>query len=189
MGMRNTKFVRTKFEDFPVKLFFRLLSCPKGVPERFLGPGKWESLLTKWEEGEDSLENSRLLEDQKKTVLPLIKAQKAIVVLKWLSHTNSDLEEVLQSLNLPWDKDPEKLVEKLKNYIIKNNAQYENNLIQLKATQEQQRDSENVSDFSIEDAIASLNLAGFTVSDPNTLTIGRYRAMNKAIERNGRRKT
>ena len=187
MGTRNVKFAKLKYEDFPIKLFFRLLSRPEGVAERFLGKNKWAELTKKWEEDDDSLESDRVLEDQKKVALPMMKAQMGILVLRWLAFTHQDIKPVFETLGLPWRDDPKELISSLRKYIQKNKSQYENNLIQLDATMQQQKSMDADSDFSIDDAIAGLNLAGFTITDPDKLTIGQFKAMNKAIEKNGRR--
>lgn len=187
MGTRSVKFAKLKYEDFPIKLFFHLLSRPERVAHLFLGKKKWEHLKLRWDEDDDSMEADRLLEDQKKAAIPLIKAQRDITVLKWLRFTQSDVKKVFEELGLPWREDPEELIKSLQKSIRKNISQYENNLIQLQATLKQQKESDGASKFSIDDAIASLNLAGFTVVDPDKLTIGQFRAMNKAIEKNGER--
>ena len=182
--MRSAELKRLKYEDFPIRLFYKLLSKPTEVAERFVGAGKWQTLLQKWEEDDDSLESDRLLEDQKKVALPLMKAQKAAVALRWVLSTSMDREAVLTENGLPYKEDLMEQIEVLENFITKNKAQYENNLIQLEATKLQQAGREPKTRFSADDAIATLNLAGFTIMDPNRLTIGQYQAMNRTIQRN-----
>lgn len=143
-------------------------------------------MVQRWEEEDASLEASRLLEDQKRTALPLMKAQKASIAIRWVLQTAMDRKPILEEAGLPWREDIQEQVEVLETYIKKNHAQYENNMLQLKATQEQQN-QESANTFTIEDAIATLNLAGFTIADPNKLTIGQFKAMNRAIQKNGKR--
>lgn len=167
-------------------MFYRLLARPEEVATRVIGERKWKELVRRWEEDDRSLEADRLLEDQKRVALPLMKAQKATIALKWVMITSEDRKTVLQDGQLPYREDLKEQVDALQHFIKKHDAQYENNLIQLQATQEQQNTGEG-SDFTIEDAIASLDLAGFTVSDPSKLTIGQFKAMNRAIQKNGKR--
>lgn len=188
MPLANKKLLKTRFEDFPLRLFFRLLRNDDRAANLFLGEGRWQAMRDKWEESANSLEDDRMLEDQKKVVLPLIKAQKATLVLRWAQFTSMDIKPVFEELGLPWEDDPIALVERLDKYIKKNLSQYENNLIQLEATKKQAEDRSQHTDFSIDDAIATLNLAGFTITDRDTLTIGEFRSMTKTMERNGRRK-
>lgn len=181
---------RTKYEDFPIRFFFRLLSKPDGVAERFMGPKRWFDLKQRWEEDDDSMEKDRLLEDQQRAGIPKIKAEKALLALKYYVVACDRAKDLFHEVNLPWDDNPNEMVEKLKNYIEKQRSQYENNLIQLEATKKQAEERASLSEnkFSIDDAIATLNYAGFTINDPNSLTIGEFKAMNKTIERNGKRK-
>lgn len=127
-----------------------------------------------------------MLEDQKKAALPLLKAQKATIALKWVPMTQKERKPILEEVGLPYREDLIEQIKALQEYATKNYAQYENNLIQLQATQAQQN-SQKSSTFTVEDAIATLDLGGFTVSDPDTLTIGQFKAMNRAIQRNGKR--
>jgi len=164
---------------------------PERGPRRFLGKRKWDDLLRRWEEDDKSIESDRLLEDQIRAALSLAKTQKATTALKWLAVTGTNPKILFEQWKLPWREDPEELVKALTAYITKHNSQYENNLIMLQATIEQQKsaeDDKHAEPFNIDDAIAGLNLAGFTINDPETLTIGQFRAMNKAISRNGGRK-
>lgn len=171
-----------KFEDFPVKLFFRLLQMDDAVGERVMGRA-WQRYKRMWEDKEDSLEAKRLLEDQKRAMLPLMQAQKAMIALQWVPHAKEGAKELFQECNLPWHDDPQELVEGLLKFIEKSTSKHQNNLIQLNATLEAARQKQK-SEFTIDDGIATLNLAGFTIVDPDKLTIGQYRAMNKTIERN-----
>lgn len=187
--MQNHEFSGLKYEDFPVRLFFRLLGKDEAVAERFLGKAKWSNLIRRWEEDDKSMEKERLLEDQIRAMLSLYKAQKATTALKWLSVTGSDPKPILEEVGLPWRDTAEELVEALTKYIKKHTSQYENNLIMLEATMKQQSSGPTIgeSKFTIDDGIAGLNLAGFTITDPDKLTIGQYQAMNRAIQRNGKR--
>lgn len=180
---------RLPFEDFPLMLFFRLMQKPQGVPERFLGARKWEHLVQKWEEFDDSADAQELLEEEKRTLLPLMQAQKATAVLEWLPRTPRDVQPILEELGLPWDPDPETMVKQIADFAQSSYSKYENNQIQLEAVKKRIRDKEKNTNFTIQDSIATLNLAGFTIHNPKTLTIGQYMAMNKAIERNGKRPT
>lgn len=184
--MRNTRLAGLKYEDFPLKTYYRLLAKDQRVAERFIGASKWRRLIRKWEEDDNSLEAARLLEDQKRVALPLMKAQKASIAIKWLLVSNTDRKKVLEDVGLPYRKDPKEQISALENFIQRNYSQYENNLIQLAATQEQQSSGSD-SKFTIDDAIATLDLGGFTVNDPNELTIGQFKAMNRAIQRNVKR--
>lgn len=181
-GLRRLR--RLSFEDFPIVMFFKLLGRPDPIAERVLGASRWAQMKEKWEESENSLESDRLLEDQKRAALPLMKAQKATMALRWATMTPQDIKPVMEELNLPWDDDPAEFVKLLQNYAERQFSQYQNNLIQLEATQEQQKQEDRTSNFTIKDGIATLNLAGFTIMDPDRLTIGEYQAMNRAIERN-----
>jgi len=186
--MGSTRLKRLRYEDFPIKLFYHLLSGPERKAHLLLGAEKWRKLLQKWEEDDDSLESTRLLEDQKKVALPLIKAQKMAIALRWCVSTKLDRKALFDESNIPYREDLSEQVAVLARYIEKLKSQHENNLIQLQATLEQQRTTGGGSDFTVDDAIATLNLAGFTINDPNTLTIGQYKAMNRTIQRkNGKR--
>lgn len=187
MPLARKEIRRKRFEDFPLRLFFNLLSSPDRKAELFLGPKKWHYLKEKWQEGDDSMENDRMLEDQKKTVLPMVQAQKALLAMKWLFVTESDPRPIFEELGLPWNDDPKKLVETLVSHIERLTSKYENNLIQLQATQQQAEDRSKGTDFHIDDVIATLNLAGFTIPDKDALTIGDFRSMTKTMEKNGRR--
>jgi hypothetical protein len=184
--MRNTRLAKLRYEDFPLKTYYKLLARPQAVAERYIGKLNWNALVTKWEEDDDSLEASRLLEDQKRVALPLMKAQKASMAIKWLLVTDKDRKSTLEDVRLPYREDPQEQIDALEKFIEKNYSQYENNLLQLEATQAQQS-VDGDSDFTIEDAIATLDLGGFTVTNPNELTIGQFKAMNRAIQRNGKR--
>ena len=186
-NLRLSDLKNIKFEDFPIKIFFRLLRMDDAVGEKVLGR-KWQRFKRLWEEGETSLEGDRLLEDQKRAMLPLMQAQKAMIALQWAVHTRLDTEELFQEWNLPWSEDPKELVEGLIKFIENRTSRHQNNLIQLNATVEEAK-QKKPSEFTIDDSIATLNLAGFTITDPDILTIGQYRAMNKTIERNGAGKT
>lgn len=181
-----SRLKRVKYEDFPLKLYYRLLSKEGKVPERFLGTRKWNELTKKWEEEDRSLEADRMLEDQKRAALPLLKAQKASIALKWVMQNSEERQALLEEVSLPYRKDIKEQVTALSRYIEKHYAQYQNNLLQLEVTQKQQNSTKN-STFTIEDAIATLDLGGFTVTDPNKLTIGQFKAMNRAIQKNGKR--
>jgi len=188
--MQRAEIKKLKYEDFPVRLFFYLLSKEDALACRFLGEHKWQGLKTRWEQNDTSLASSRLLEDQKRTILPLIKAQKGTLALRWLGATLVDPKELFLEIGLPWDDDKGKLIDALQKYIQKNTSQYENNLIQLKANQEDSESNKaklSAEEFTIDDAIATLNLAGFSIPNPDKLTIGQYKAMNKAIK-DGRRR-
>jgi hypothetical protein len=190
--MERTELVNLRYEDFPVRLFFRLLERSPKVAGRVVGgEKKWERMLQKWEEQDNSLESGRMLEDQIRAMLSLIKAQKATTVLKWIMVTPSDPRPLIEEIGLPWRDDPKELIEAIQAYIIKHTSQYENNLLMLRATVEQQNSVSPLSEskFSIDDAIAGLNLAGFSITEPDKLTIGSYQAMNRAIQRNVKRTT
>ena len=187
--MFSPRLARLRYDDFPIRLFYYLLEAPERVPTLLIGKPAWTKLLVKWGEDDDSLEASSILEDQKRTALPLMKAQKAAIALRWVLYTTEDRKPLLEESNLPYREKIEDQVSALENYILKCKAQYENNLIQLENTKQQQHTPETNKSFSANDAIATLNLAGFTITDPDKLTIGQYKAMNRTIQRNGKRTT
>jgi len=177
---------KTKYGYFPFKLFYELLSGPERRAHLFIGKSKWSKMLKTWEEDDDSLEASALLEEQKKVLLSHLKAENAVIALQWVLITRLDRKEILLEAGMPYKEDIAEQVTALKNYITKHRSQYENNLIQLEAINRSQT-TETQRSFSSDDAIATLNLAGFTINDPDKLTIGQFKAMNRTIQRNGKR--
>lgn len=168
-----------RFEQFPVKLFFRLLERGDDVAERVIGP-KWQKFKQKWEETNPTPQSNRVLDEQKTTFLFLSRAQMGILAAKWLQFTSADVSEYFREYGLPWSDDPIELLELLNSYIEKNVTKYNLGLSKLESTKEE-FDKAPESEFSVETAIASLNLAGFTISDSDKLTIGDFLSMNKAL--------
>ncbi len=185
------KLAQLKFDSFPVRLFFRLLSKDDALACRVLGENKWNRFKIEWEERTPSITGDAVIQSQRKVFLSLVKMHLGITAFKWVQFTSKDVKPIFLERGLPWDDDPIVLLEKLGNYIQKHAEQYENNLIGLNQTQKNrpEADEQKKTDLRvIDEALASLNLAGFTIVDKNSLTIGEFLSMNTALEkRNGGR--
>lgn len=181
---------RLKYEDMPVKLFFRFLDN-SDLAERVLGKRKWGRFLDNWEKSDDSLEKARVLEEQKRTILPYMKAKKAEAAVKFLVLNPGDekAEQFLTEVRLPWYGDVETTVKELVKFAKKNAAIFENNNIQLQNTLKEQENKHKGNEFSLDDSISALNLGGFSIPDPSKLTIGPFISMNRTIQKHGRKQT
>jgi len=176
--MATTSIRNLSYEDFPIKLFWRLLKRPDEVAVRVIGnEKKWENFKMKWDNDHSSLESEQNLEQQKKVSLAFIQGQKASLTLKWLMLTDQDPKPVIEELGYKWHDDPLEMKAYLEKQLNKSINKYELESAALK--QIKKPDDEEGSNFTIDEAIASLDIMGFTVDDHNTLTIGKYNAMSK----------
>lgn len=174
--------------DFPLKLFMRLLKKPDEVVNRFLGANRWSLLKQQWEEQDKSIEGGQLLDQMKKVSLHFCKAHKAVVVLRWLGTAASPEREFVEELGLPWSDDPEELIEYFTLYIEKQQKLYEISLSDLKAMQEKGQQISQSKGTDVDELLASLNLSGFTITDPDAITVGQFNGMTKAIEKENERR-
>lgn len=167
---------KLKYEDFPLKLFFRLLKKGDSVASRYLGASKWERLKTKWEETHGTQESESELDTQKNVAISFLEAQKAAMLLKWMATTTTNPRPLIEECGFKWYDDPTKLVESLTKIVKKNTAKYKLESAKIEKKEEAPA-------FAIEEAIYSLNMMGFTITDHDRLTIGQYDAMAKVAER------
>lgn len=178
----ETSVRELRYDQFPLKLFFRLLKKDDSVAHRILGEKKWTKFKEQWEKNHTTIDSENQLERQKNVSLAFVQSQKAALVLKWLSMTDKDPKPILEELGYKWYDDPEELVNSLKRTINKavNKYEHESALLEKQKPNTEETQEE---DFSIDEAIASLDMMGFTIDDHDALTIGRYEAMTKVAER------
>lgn len=172
-----------KYEDFPIKLFFRLMEKGDAVAERVLGSKvKWGIFKKKWESDHTSLESDNQMEQQQKVNLAFVQAQKAALVIRWLSVTETDLKQQIIDWGYKWYDDPEKMVRYLLKIANKSQTKYELESANLekKMNVEEEEPSEK---FNIDEAIKSLDMLGFTITNNKKVTIGEYTAMSRVAEK------
>lgn len=183
--MEKTPIKDLKYDDFPLKLFWRLLMRPDAVAIRVVGnEKKWERFKQNWENDNSSIESENQLEQQKKVSLAFIQGQKAALTIKWLALTEQDPRPAIEALGYKWHEDPKQMIAYLNKIVNKSISKYENEsaILENQKGTDDGEEGEKI-DFNIDEAIASLDMMGFTIDDHETITIGRYRAMSKVAER------
>ncbi|MEM7485035.1 MAG: hypothetical protein AAF348_07485 [Bacteroidota bacterium] len=180
--MSNYRLSELKYEDFPLKLFLRLLRLTDIRAAKIVGctETRWRVFKNKWESSHTSLESDNQLEQQKKVSLSFVKSQKAALLLKWMSLSEEAARPLVEELGFKWKEDPEELVKYLTREIKKELTKYENETAILESMS---NESEEVEKFDIDEAIASLELMGFNIDDYNKLTVGKYTAMSKVASK------
>lgn len=179
--MQTAGIDQLKYEDFPIKLFFRLLQKDDSVAHRILGKTKWEIFKRKWAESSASEKGEALFETKHSMSLAFVQMNKAFSVLRWLSVTLEDPKEKITEWGYTWHDDPIEMVEYLTKKANRALDRYEIETANVERLEKSKEEPEE--EFNVDDALASLDMMGFTLGDHNTVTIGKYRAMSRVAER------
>jgi hypothetical protein len=177
------------YEDFPLVLFFKLMGRPEAVAHRIVGKRPWEKIKERWELNHEDSKGEAYLDARRKVLSQTIKLNKLRLLVEWIKKSKRDPKEVYTACRLPWNEDPKIRAEYLDSQIAKSEQLleiYEAQYQRIKGQQKAEESEEEESPFTLaklHEAIASLELHGYSIPDYNQLTLGKYDAMTAVIKR------
>lgn len=173
------------FETIPAKIFIRLLSRNDAVAERVVGKISWHKIKEKWLLSREDDKGSQLLEARRALLLETCKFNKVRILAQWLPSIDEEkAKEVFKEIRVGWDDDFDKRAQRLKRLLNKHSEMAKKHARKVKELEE--GDGEEVKEFTIDDfnqAIASLELVGFSIEDYEKLTLAKYEAISKTVKK------
>ena len=187
------KFEYIKYENFPLILFFRLLQIGergaklfcrmKGIPLR-----EWEKTKERFEIATRDPKGDPEFEDRKLLVLAWVRMSKTAILLRWIINSERDrkLKEVCEIAGIKWIEDPQARFEYLTTEIRKAEKRAERLARKLdmdKEVEEVEAAEDPEERDTIYDAIASLELMGYSIPSYEELTVPKYIAMTRVAQK------
>ena len=169
------------YENIPFKAFYHCLYDESLIENYGIDPEQWGEIKRKWQQANPV--ESEEFEQAKQIFAKTATVNKLKACLARYTIWPNDCEELFKEVGVPWSDD---VVAYLEKQIAK-----ETKLIEI-LTAKLKKETKDIvrPEFSMDklnEAIASLEPHGFNIPDYNTLTLSKYEAITKIIERNGRR--
>lgn len=200
------------YDTLPFKVFHQVLMDEEanlhllGIKDLKEAKKEWDAIKEEWVQRHPSPEQRDVLQAYKNAMTRSIELSKLIAALKYMAiFTDVDPEkqkEVFKEARIRWNDDPLKRLEALNKMLKKaqtekqiHDARYEKLVKEVKEAKEQEKKIEKkMSIADINKSIASLEMAGFSIDNYETLTCGKYdamsailRAQNEKLKQNGNR--
>ena len=118
-------------------------------------------------------------------MLETCKFNKVRILSQWLPSIDDEkAKEVFKEIRVAWDDGFDKRAQRLKRLLNKHSEMAKKHARKVKELEE--GDGEEVKEFTIDDfnqAIASLELVGFSIEDYEKLTLAKYEAISKTVKK------
>lgn len=169
------------YENIPFKAFYHCLYDESLIDSYGIDKDHWKEIKTKWQKANPV--ESEEFEGAKQLFSKTALVNKLKACLHRYIIWPGGCEELFKEVGVPWTEDPAEYLQK--------QIQKESKICEILAAKLKKSTKDAVQpEFSmtkLNEAIASLEPHGFNIPDYNTLTLSKYEAITKIIERNGRR--
>ena len=174
------------YDTFPLKTFFEISKDESKVKKHNLSPEDWAHLKEEWTVRNPTDEYIQVIEAHRKVIVEQLKLKRDIALFRFILNYKKDPKEIYKELGLSYSDDPEIRVKNLTINISKSKQKLKIFTAQRDRLEKEIKDNpanyEEVK-TNINEVLASLELHGFSISDYDTFTLGRYDGVTTVIKK------
>ncbi len=189
-----------EYDDLNLIVFYKILSDEKnihllGIENKEKAVENWELIKEEYRKRHQSPEAKSLLSAYKKALGSYLDFEKKVSLLKFMLLAKDLSKEAFEASNMKFTGDDKTDYDNLKKEIDKSKSKKEiftarlNKLQGEISSKNKNEDEDCLNRQKLNECLASLELAGYTINDYNTITCGKYDAMTRVISKqnNGKR--
>lgn len=185
--------MRYTIDNIPLKTFCTIIDDPKRITDYNISEENLSELIKDYSEMNPTPEYRLLLESFKRVVKQSVALTSNVALLKIIKDIDGDWKPYFEKVNLLYSGDKAKDLKKINKEINKSQQKekiYDAQLRQIEDKISESNKKKIKEDFNIQkvnEAIASLEVAGATIPDYDTLTLSKYDALGEIYKQNERR--
>lgn len=178
-----------EYDTFPLKKFFRIREDESLLKEYGIDTKEWESLKEQWSEKHPTADTERLVEANRKVILEDMRF-KSYVLLGRLLTEIENCEPYYKALGIKHHGTLEQRMSYIQGQLHKAEKRLKKFIYQrdslIEAIKKKSLDEESFK-TDLNEVLASFEIAGISIGDYETMTLGRYDGLNSAFEKKAER--